>query len=460
MTTTKRILSVLLTLILFMSIVPMGQAELTTKETYDEHLELLNLYMQGGGAENGVSIDVLEDVFFSLNNYNQSMGFWMYCSVLQFLNNGDYDNAISFIHIMQSANYEGFRNLLKDDPSFREEYSSICSVEELELYVQGRKAEHDGNNSLAESYYSQCMGCMDARDRFLAIRPNLNDVYNEALVLIQKGDYAAAREKAQYLLDNGFDGAKDLMVVIDARLAAQSNANAATPVPAAAAATATPKPAPQYSYTSFTANAAASGTKVTLSWPNVRDATHYRVYHAVTKNGNRDFQQITTTSTPSFTHTETSQGVNNYYQVEAVAADGTIVGNCSEVKVYVEAKKQWGSWSGWSTTPVSATSTREVQTKTETEDTYVTKYQYTRWHYYTTKGVWYNSPVEFYNSSIYSSKKEATWQSKTTDTPLSRDGSDPTFGKPMYEGYWFNQTTKQVKSGTKQVTYYRYRELK
>lgn len=456
MNTVKRILSALLLLVMVMSIVPMGQAELTTEEMYNEHLELLNIYMQGGGAENGVSIQSLVDVFFSLGNYNQSMNFWMYTYILNAVEKEDYVEAVSFHSLL--VRDENFCNMLKEDPAFRETFSAICSVEELGLYVQGRKAEKEGNKSLAVEFYSQCLGCMDARDRFLAARPNLNDVYSEALALIQKGDYAAAKEKAQYLLDNGFDGARDLMVVIDARLATQANANAATPVPAAP--TATPKAAPQYSYTSFTASASASGTKVTLSWPSVRDAAKYRVYHAVTKNGSRDFQPITTTGSTSFSHSETVQGVNNYYQVEALAADGTVVGGCSEVKVYAEAKKQWGSWSGWSTTPVSATSTREVQTKTETEDTYVTKYQYTRWHYYTTKGVWYNSPVEFYSSSIYSDKKAATWQSKTTDTPLSRDGNDPTFGKPMYEGYWFNQTTKQVKSGTKQVTYYRYRELK
>lgn len=451
MSTLKRGMAALLLLVMMMGIVPAGQAELTARETYYEHLDLMNIYMQGGGAENGVSIDVLVDVFFNLGNYNQSMNFWMYCYILRAVEEENYVEAISFLSLMERD--AEFCNLLKEDPSFREEYSSICSVEELQLYVQGRKAEHDGNNSLAVEYYSQCLGCMDARDRFLAARPNLNDVYNEALALIQKGDYAAAKEKAQYLLDNGFDGAKDMMVVIDARLTAQAKENAATPVPAKA--TATPKPAPQYSYTSFTANASANGTKVTLSWSPVRDAAQYRVYHAVTKNGYRDFQLVNTTYNTSVTHAETSQGVNNYYQVEAVASDGTVVGSCSEVKVYVEAKKQWGSWSGWSTTPVSATSTREVQTKTETENTYVTKYQYSRYRYIGKNGNWWYYPSEYRGSNYV---RDGAWQTKKTNSPLAVKGTAA--GATLYEGDWYHQEKIQEVSGTKQVTYYRYRELK
>lgn len=45
---------------------------------------------------------------------------------------------------------------------------------------------------------------------------------------------------------------------------------------------------------------------------------------------------------------------------------------------------QWSAWTQWSTTPVSSSSTRQVETKVETETYSIPVYHYSRWHYYNT----------------------------------------------------------------------------
>lgn len=118
--------------------------------------------------------------------------------------------------------------------------------------------------------------------------------------------------------------------------------------------------------------------------------------------------------------------------------------------------KAWGSWSSWSTNPVSASSTRQVETKVETEYYSVTVYHYSRWKYYNTgHNQWYYSYAQYTGSNYKSGSGE--WQYKTTYEPLSTNGSAD--GHTRYADWWWNQTTG-TEQKSRQVTYYRYRDYK
>lgn len=113
---------------------------------------------------------------------------------------------------------------------------------------------------------------------------------------------------------------------------------------------------------------------------------------------------------------------------------------CSRCGATEGSKLTWGEWSNWSSTSVSASSTRQVETRTV--------YYYYRWHYYNTKhNSWYNHYNEYTGSEYKAGSGE--WQYKTTTEPLDYAGT--VSGHKYYSGYWYLQST-----GTE----YRYRDLK
>ena len=118
--------------------------------------------------------------------------------------------------------------------------------------------------------------------------------------------------------------------------------------------------------------------------------------------------------------------------------------------------KAWGSWSSWSTNPVSASSTRQVETKVETEYYSVTVYHYNRWKYYNTGyNMWYYSYAQYTGENYKAGTGE--WQYKTTYEPLATNGESG--GHTRYADWWWNQTTT-TEQKSRQVTYYRYRDYK
>ena len=124
-------------------------------------------------------------------------------------------------------------------------------------------------------------------------------------------------------------------------------------------------------------------------------------------------------------------------------------------KPNASTEKKWSSWSGWSTTPVSSSSTRQVETKVDTKTTSEKVYKYTRWKYYNTA---YNTTYYSYAKYTGPSYKEGsgTWESKTTTKPLGK--TKVISGHQQYSGYWYNESVT-TKDATTTVTYYRYRDL-
>lgn len=107
-----------------------------------------------------------------------------------------------------------------------------------------------------------------------------------------------------------------------------------------------------------------------------------------------------------------------------------------------------GNWSSWSTNAVSANSMRDVESKVETEDTFTTKYHYSRYVYNGNQ------------CSAIDRGNGGKWQYTSSYSPAERTFYDPD-GMLVYVvngDNWYNQSTTQEKTGTKNVTYYRYRD--
>ena len=206
---------------------------------------------------------------------------------------------------------------------------------------------------------------------------------------------------------------------------------------------------------------------VDLSWTCGTSGVTYEVQR---KGGSSSsWTTLATISSKSYTDNSAKAGTKYTYRIVAKSATGT----SNEVSVTtlqnvtptpknitpppVTAKpKTWGSWSSWSTNPVSASSTRQVETKVETEYYSVTVYHYNRWKYYNTGyNQWYYSYAQYTGSNYKSGSGE--WQYKTTYEPLSTNGSAD--GHTRYADWWWNQTTG-TEQKSRQVTYYRYRDYK
>lgn len=498
----KRILCVLLTMLLLLpaavlaeELTPADQTasgllaqyqngEIAPGHLYQEAVELLELYMRADETS-APNPSILWELFDALPNYEFSMEYSLYAQIMVYLEEENYSEASSWLTVLSF--YPEFNEMLaaEDYP-----YTSIRKLEEMELYVEARKEEKAGNQAAASEKYQRCLKFFDSMARFKNLRVDLDVIFNEARDQFKAGNYAKAMENAEYLLEYGYSNKEAAQSLYD--VASQQMKKAGqTPIPVQkpAAPTAAPLQPSVQTPETFRLVGTAMNDCIRLNWDAPFSGATYTVYR---RAGGGSWRSLTTTTDTYYFDNGVSGGGSYIYYVAAdnggrsavsaevsvTAQHGQTGGNQEPVtpkpvtpapvtpKPVTPApatpKPQvWGAWSSWSTTPVSSSSTRQVETKTESETTYVTKYKYSKWHYWTTKGVWYNSPVVLYNSSIYSDAKTAYWDYKTSDAPLSVAGTRTVNGKSYtyYEGYWWNETKVQEAAGTKTTTYYRYRDL-
>lgn len=135
----------------------------------------------------------------------------------------------------------------------------------------------------------------------------------------------------------------------------------------------------------------------------------------------------------------------------------TITSNSSELAGWTRISSDrtgWSDWSSWQTSPIYASTGREVNTQTIPAIT-KTVYCYDRWY-------GRNSPNDYY----YSSYGNGVWKNHETyecDSPLPKD--HVTDGYQCYKGpggsinnpYWWNETTKTVEVSPA-YTQYQYRD--
>lgn len=396
--------SCLLVLLLLVFLLPAGAEGLTKQDLYNAALGELQLYLSG---DDSLSLDKQLALFEELGRFRKSAFFSYYVRVLNDIELGEYEEIPLLLSWMRLD--ESFCTLLTEE--------GYCSVDELEYYAMGRQAEAAGDIPTALACYRECVTMLDSMLRI-----------------------------AQFESKGHVPGA------LPTPHSAATPAPTPTPAPGA-----TPDPAE-----GFHLSTTASSGQVRLNWSVPFAGASCTIYRR-TRNGSWSklastnnayyFDSAVGNSTTYIYYVEATSGARSVRSAEATATTASASAPNTPSLTPSPAPKTWGAWSSWSTMPVSESSTRQVETKTET--IYKTEYRYSKWHYYTTEKVWYNAPYVYRNSPIFSSAKEPYWMYYTSDTPLAQKSTWN--GYPYYEDYWFNETKVQVPDGS--VTYYRYRDL-
>lgn len=124
---------------------------------------------------------------------------------------------------------------------------------------------------------------------------------------------------------------------------------------------------------------------------------------------------------------------------------------------------EYGSWSDWSDSTASASGTLEVETRTVDVTQQVTKYSYSRYRYINKQGNWNSAPVDASNpsSGLHNYLRDGRWEYDTVDAPKAISRVNSWNGYTSYApggGYaWWNESisTETIVTGTK--TQYRTR---
>lgn len=462
----KRIAAGLLTVLMLLTLNSSGALAITTAEkeqSYKSALEELESYMENP-EESPYSLTSIISAFESLNNYQYSRKFFYYAQVLKKIDDGDFDVKYDFY----------LKNLISDEKFCRYmseelDYYALGTPDMLKTYSEGRKAEMEINLDAALECYQRCTGFFDSDVRSETLyMGGLDQAYRHADALLDQGKLAEAY-MAFLECKNYLDSEEWLSFIIE-KLG--YNPASETPAPTKAPATPTPsvKPAatPKPAAAPKPATASTSGFDlivlntagyIMFRWYTVEGADSYAIKR---RDQNSSYTTIFQTSGNSYRDASVSTGSTYYYIVTAQFPNGSAA-DSKELSVVAErgatpaptatptpvptaVPVQWTAWSEWSTTPVTASSTRQVQTSVREEKVQITMYQYSRYVYVV-------NGVTKYSQSKPASKYDSHIEYKNTETRLKylRGGKFNSSGDP-----WYNETTYVV--DTKQVTYYRYRD--
>ena len=469
----KRFIALLLGIVLLLTAVPALADEETddlneiARKVEEEYLLPLS---EGEGAKTEV-LEVCLEMLKDAKGGPKKKPLELYCRVLLAIENGEFEDAKHTMYVLNSKSMKDTFDKAFVEKSGGETETSLMTVDTLFLYLEGREAENNNERDLALAAYDQCYNSADVSYRVTRIE---DEQYSEATDLWIAGNYDTAKKLLKALAERQHaEAIAALKEWATPEPTAKSNASAnATPKP-----TATPNPAQKVTAKPTTTSKAsvsislqlnrAGINSVDLSWTCGTSGVTYEVQRK--GDSSSSWTTLATISSKSYTDNSAKAGTKYTYRIVAKSATGT----SNEVSVTtlqnvtptpknitpppVTAKpKTWGSWSSWSTNPVSASSTRQVETKVETEYYSVTVYHYSRWKYYNTgHNQWYYSYAQYTGSNYQAGTGE--WQYKTTYEPLSTNGSAD--GHTRYADWWWNQTTG-TEQKSRQVTYYRYRDYK
>ncbi|MCR4621791.1 MAG: hypothetical protein K5663_06875 [Clostridiales bacterium] len=499
----KRIIALLISLLLALG--PLCAFASTDK--LEDALAQLNYYLTVFSDEERsgeISLEDIADSFMDLGNYSFANGFYQYSYILLCLERNDYRAADIFKKMLEK-NTRFAEYLLSD--AFREKYPAMGALDDLLSYVDARIAENNGNTEKAIELY-QNAGFFDSTNRVMELMGGESSVrYQEALALMQAGDYKSAFSIFKELSEYGYENSKDYADFCQEMMAGEVTPEWSEWVDKL------PEDVNKEKYEIETMKLYRSRVKQTKTdkqkglkgwklvgsseqtggfgaWSNwsakevkkssTREVETRKMYRyrdlekktslKSTMDGWTKYDSKTTYSAwGAWSNWSTNQAtksitrdVNSKTQYSARSKQYTTSTSSSLsgwTRYDSKTTTSYGSWSGWSTTAVSATSTRDVETKVVNEPTYATKYHYRCYNYYNTNyGKWYQSYADTSGNSWSTSGSWVYYDSFTRLTPGN-----------VYDGYqsytgaqskiWFYETTTSEQNGTKAVTYYRYRSI-
>jgi len=191
----KRALSFGLALALLLTGVvcmPAQAAGLTKPERYEAALEELKYFLNDMGS---MPLSDLSAMFDNLGAYQMSMPLTYYTMVLSSIENGNYDQVFYLTDILKQNTK--FCKFLEED-------GELGTLEDLELYAQGRRAEMNGEHLKAVEYYQQCMWYRDSMDRVIDLQQSMLEAkYQEALSWYKRGTYEGYQRAYELFLTLG-----------------------------------------------------------------------------------------------------------------------------------------------------------------------------------------------------------------------------------------------------------------
>lgn len=184
----KRVLAFILMLALFTAAVP-GYA-LSNKEKYTSTVDELRKYL---GGEETMSLDEIYLSFSSIAQYELSAKLRDYADVLRRIEGGDF--GIVSLQIANMRKSGEFCEFLAEDDCFG-------TLDELETYANGRRAELDENYQQAEQYYNQCIDFMDSYLRMQKMQDTILQLkYQEALQWFSLDTYEGYEKAYELFLE-------------------------------------------------------------------------------------------------------------------------------------------------------------------------------------------------------------------------------------------------------------------
>lgn len=178
MCTMKKTL-VLLFCFLFLLSGATGTAAIIDKPTqYTESIQAFGEYLNG---EYSYELETIASWFEDLGNYEHSFLYFQYVQVLQDIENGQYTAGLSKVNRLKGS--AAFAASLKEN--------GLPSVQELEYYVTGRKAEAENDLSAAITAYNNCPDFTDSLSRVWMLEDELHrQLYEGGCTAYEAGTFA------------------------------------------------------------------------------------------------------------------------------------------------------------------------------------------------------------------------------------------------------------------------------
>lgn len=443
----RRMISLLLALLLMIS-----AGGLTAfADNVSDCIGNLNLFMSR--PENvTIDLDQLAQDFGAQGSIGYGRQFKMYTQIMQMVERGDFEQAQKYLRALKLStdfgeyiSSESFKKYLYDNGIISIGEPAIRPLEELEHYINGRRAEASYDAATAFAEYSLCVNCYDAFDRYTNLAVANGEQVNEVLLgnamdCFLNGEYDKALKLIEPLVLAGDEDAIALYDVILLEKDPATKAPAATPmpritpVPEATAVPATQAPvaqAPATKSSSWSWSAWQDSYPYGVSADQVESKTQYRFRDAVTQYRYRT-QAVRTT-------------VNE--ELSGMTASSL--------------SKEYGDWSAWSDTAVTATENREVQTQTVDVKETVTTWSYSRYEYEHAKhiGMLWHSCIDTSNQSYF--VQGYGWKTESSTTRYTNMGvvNGCTQYKSPAGKSWYNEKSSTTEKVTGTKTQYRYRDV-
>lgn len=469
----KRILAAMLMVtILFCSLSAPVSAE---TDAYANAIKNLYLYMKYQ-KESGKDIDNIVRDFTQLDNEGFSTELMLYAMMVEYIIVDD-DLETAELYCNALVQMTTFTEYIEKDQNglnaYMEKYcgtddgtSGIVPVWQIQAYIEGRRAEKRGDMDAAREKYLQCISFYDARDRMVVTmrvdRQNGVDdkeaVFQEAMVFYTKGELEKAAMLLEQIKDAHTTAGAMYEVVINA-LASKSTTPTPkvtyTPEPTSTpTSTPTPTPTSKPTPTPTSKPTPTPTSKPTPTATSTPKATTVAVVYSDWVTEVPSGAQIVDTKTQY-----RRRSVVTEYRYRDLATKTSTESSLDGWSL-VSSELVYGEWSAYTETPISASSTLEVEQSTKEVSKEVTVWNYSRWEY---KHVDY--PKLIYNSCVDYSKQNPSavaevygWKYTSSTTRFTNMGVSGgcTKYKNASGALWYNETSS-TKTETEQVTVYRSR---